>query len=303
MKAHEGLVRVRISTFAHLAKPALSHYIRRAFQARKQPDAKARPRRANPRGILMSDFDRNYAATRPGVRADQVAIDAGLRAYMIRVYNYMASGVALTGVVAWLTYSAAVQNVDGRPVLTQFGQAIYGGPAALILLFGTLGLVFFLSFRISRLQPSTALALFMAYAALLGLMLSSIFLSYTGASITRTFFISAASFGALSLYGYSTQRDLSPIGSFMVMGLFGLILAMLVNMFLKSTGLDFAISVIGVLIFAGLTAWDTQRIKEMYSANDDGTVTGRKAVMGALALYLDFINLFLFLLRFMGDRR
>jgi hypothetical protein len=128
-------------------------------------------------------------------------------------------------------------------------------------------------------------------------------LAYTGASITRTFFISAASFGALSLYGYTTQRDLSPVGSFLVMGLFGLILAMIVNMFLKSTGLDFAISAIGVLIFAGLTAWDTQRIKEMYSVNDDGTVAGRKAVMGALALYLDFINLFLFLLRFMGARR
>jgi len=141
------------------------------------------------------------------------------------------------------------------------------------------------------------------WEALLGVMLSSIFLTYTGASITRTFFISAASFGALSLYGYSTQRDLSPIGSFLVMGLFGLILAMIVNMFLKSTGLDFAISAIGVLIFAGLTAWDTQKIKEMYSANDDGTVSGRKAVMGALTLYLDFINLFLFLLRFMGDRR
>lgn len=251
----------------------------------------------------MSDFDRNLATARSGYRADQVAIDAGLRAYMIRVYNYMASGVALTGIVAWLTYSAAVQNVGGTLKLTPFGQAIYGGPAALILLFGTLGLVFFLSFRISRLQPSTALALFMAYAGLLGLMLSSIFLSYTGASITRTFFISAASFGALSLYGYSTQRDLSPIGSFLVMGLFGLILAMVVNIFLKSTGLEFAISAIGVLIFAGLTAWDTQKIKEMYSANDDGTVTGRKAVMGALTLYLDFINLFLFLLRFLGDRR
>ena len=251
----------------------------------------------------MSDFDRNLATARSGYRTDQVAIDAGLRAYMIRVYNYMASGVALTGIVAWLTYSAAVQDVGGRLVLTQFGRAIYGGPASLILLFGTLGLVFFMSFRISRLQPSTALTLFMLYAGLLGLMLSSIFLTYTGASITRTFFISAASFGALSLYGYSTQRDLSPIGSFLVMGLFGLILAMVVNSFLKSSGLDFAISVIGVLIFAGLTAWDTQKIKEMYSANDDGTVTGRKAVMGALSLYLDFINLFLFLLRFLGDRR
>jgi FtsH-binding integral membrane protein len=172
-----------------------------------------------------------------------------------------------------------------------------------VLFLGTLGLVFFMSFRINSLQPSTALMLFMVYAGLLGLMLSSVFLAYTGASITRTFFISAASFGALSLYGYSTQRDLSPVGSFLTMGLFGIILAIIVNMFLKSSGLDFAISVIGVLIFAGLTAWDTQRIKEMYSANDDGTIAGRKAVMGALALYLDFINLFLFLLRFLGDRR
>jgi FtsH-binding integral membrane protein len=252
----------------------------------------------------MSDFDRNLAA-RTGYRADQVAIDAGLRAYMIRVYNYMASGVALTGLVAWLTYSAAViTSADGQITgLTAFGQAIYGGPLTIILFLGTLGIVFFMSFRINRLEESTALGLFMFYAALLGLMLSSVFLVYTGASITRTFFISAASFGALSLYGYTTQRDLSPIGSFLIMGLFGLILAMLVNFFLKSTGLDFAISAIGVLIFAGLTAWDTQRIKEMYSAMDDGTVAGRKAVMGALSLYLDFINLFLFLLRFMGNRR
>jgi hypothetical protein len=143
----------------------------------------------------------------------------------------------------------------------------------------------------------------MLYAGLLGLMLSSIFLSYTGTSITRVFFISAASFGALSLYGYTTQRNLSPIGSFLIMGLFGLILAMLVQMWLQSPGLNFAISVIGVLIFAGLTAWDTQQIKEMYDVQDDGTVAGRKAVMGALRLYLDFINLFLMLLRLMGDRR
>ncbi len=251
----------------------------------------------------MSDFDRNLTA-RSGYRTDQVAIDAGLRAYMIRVYNYMAAGVALTGVVAWLTFSAAVvQTADGRLGLTAFGQAIYSGPLTIILLLGTLGLVFFISFRINRLQPSTALMLFMAYAGLLGLVLSSVFLAYTGASITQTFFVSAASFGALSLYGYTTQRDLSPIGSFLIMGLFGLILAMLVNMFFASAGLNFVISAIGVLIFAGLTAWDTQRIKEMYSAQDDGTVAGRKAVMGALSLYLDFINLFLFLLRFMGNRR
>ena len=252
----------------------------------------------------MSDYDRNVAARGFGA-ARATAIDAGLRAYMIRVYNYLAAGVALTGVVAWLTYSAAVvTDAAGRvTALTPFGQAIFSGPLAIVLFLGTLGLVFFMSFRISNLQPSTALMLFMVYAGLLGLMLSSVFLAYTGASITRTFFISAASFGALSLYGYTTQRDLSPIGSFLTMGLFGLILAMLVNMFLKSSGLEFAISVIGVLIFAGLTAYDTQRIKEMYSANDDGTIAGRKAVMGALQLYLDFINIFLFLLRFMGDRR
>jgi hypothetical protein len=251
----------------------------------------------------MSDFDRNVSA---GGRVGQqaVAIDAGLRAYMLRVYNYMAAGVALTGVVAWFTFNAAVQaSAGGQLVLTDFGRAIYSGPLTIVLFIGTLGLVFFLSFRINKLQVGTALGLFMLYAGLLGLMLSSVFLAYTGASITRTFFISAASFGALSLYGYTTQRDLSPIGSFLVMGLFGLILAMVVNIFLKSSGLDFAISAIGVLIFAGLTAWDTQRIKEMYSANDDGTVAGRKAVMGALTLYLDFINLFLFLLRFMGNRR
>ncbi|MCK9913614.1 Bax inhibitor-1/YccA family protein [Microbacteriaceae bacterium K1510] len=251
----------------------------------------------------MSDFDRNVAAR--GFGATRAAIDVGLRAYMLRVYNYMAAGVALTGVVAWFTYNAAVvTDATGRITgLTSFGQAIFSGPLTIILFLATLGIVFFMSFRIDRLQPSTALMLFMGYAALLGLMLSSVFLAYTGASITRTFFISAASFGALSLYGYTTQRDLSPIGSFLIMGLFGLILAMLVNIFLKSSGLDFAISAIGVLIFAGLTAYDTQRIKEMYSENDDGTVAGRKAVMGALTLYLDFINLFLFLLRFLGDRR
>jgi FtsH-binding integral membrane protein len=252
----------------------------------------------------MSDFDRNYAAARRGVGADRaVAIDQGLRAYMIRVYNYMAMGVALTGVVAWFTFNAAVTETAGRLVLTPFGQTIYSGPATIVLFLGTLGLVFLISWRIDRLQPSTAFALFMVYAGLLGLMLSSIFLAYTGTSITRVFFISAASFGALSLYGYTTQRDLSPIGSFLMMGLIGLIIAVVVNMFLKSSGLDFIISAAGVLIFAGLTAYDTQKIKEMYSAYDDATNAGRKAVMGALSLYLDFINLFMMLLRLVGDRR
>jgi FtsH-binding integral membrane protein len=251
----------------------------------------------------MSDFDRNYAATR-GVGADRaIAIDQGLRAYMIRVYNYMAMGVALTGVVSWITFNAAVTDQGGRLVLTEFGKLIYSTPAVIVLFLGTLGLVFLISWMIDRLQPATALTLFMVYAGALGLMLSSVLLVYTGTSITRVFFISAASFGALSLWGYTTQRDLSAMGSFLIMGLIGLIIAMVVNMFLKSTGLEFVISAAGVLIFAGLTAWDTQKIKEMYDVNDDGTIAGRKAVMGALNLYLDFINLFLLLLRFLGDRR
>jgi len=180
---------------------------------------------------------------------------------------------------------------------------VLSGPMMIVLLLGTLGLVFFISFRINRLQYTTAMTLFMVYAALLGVTLSSIFLAYTGASITRVFFISAASFGALSLYGYTTQRDLSAMGSFMIMGLFGIIIASLVNIFLKSSGLDWAISIIGIGVFAGLTAWDTQRIKEMYDSMDDDGTMGRKAIMGALSLYLDFINLFLMLLRLVGDRR
>jgi uncharacterized protein len=251
----------------------------------------------------MSDLDRNYATPRTGYRTDQVAIDAGLRAYMLRVYNYMTAGVALTGLVAWLAFSAAVTDVGGSLQLTSFGHAIFQSPLMWVLVLAPLGLVFAISFGINRLQPGTALMLFFLYAGLLGLSLASIFLIYTGASVTRVFFISAATFGALSLWGYTTKRDLSGMGSFMFMGLIGIIIASLVNMFLQSSGLDWAISIIGVVVFAGLTGWDTQRIKEMYSVNDDGTVAGRKAVMGALSLYLDFINLFLMMLRLFGDRR
>src|SRR3954449_6579290 len=177
---------------------------------------------------------------------------------MIRVYNYMAMGVALTGIVSWFTYQAAVvTNASGGIAgFTPFGQAIYGGPAVIVLVIATFGLVMLISFRINRLQPATALGLFMLYAGLLGLMLSSVFLAYTGASIARTFFISAASFGALSLYGYTTQRDLSPIGSFLIVGLFGLILAIVVQIVLTGTALELLISAMGVLIFAGLTAGD-----------------------------------------------
>jgi FtsH-binding integral membrane protein len=256
----------------------------------------------------MSDFDRNVASAR-GYGADRaVAVDAGLRAYMIRVYNTMALGVALTGLVSWLTYQMAggdAIRVAGGQIagLTAFGQAIFNPVTLIVLFLVTLGMVFFMSFRVQTLSVGTATGLFYLYAGLLGVTLASIFVVYTGVSIARVFFITAASFGALSLYGYTTQRDLSPIGSFLLMGLIGIILASVVNFFLASSALSFVISVVGVLVFAGLTAWDTQRIKEMYDVNDDGTVTGRKAIMGALSLYLDFINMFLMLLRLFGDRR
>ncbi len=256
----------------------------------------------------MSDFDRNFATARSGYSSGQVTIDAGLRAYMLRVYNYMAAGVALTGLVAWFTFQAAggdaIQVFGGQVSgLTAFGHLIFQSPLMWVVVLAPLALVFIMSFGINRLEPGTALTLFFVYAGLLGLSLASIFLIYTGTSITRVFFISAATFGALSLWGYTTKRDLSGMGSFMFMGLIGLVIAMLVNVFLKSSGLDWAISIMGVLVFAGLTGWDTQRIKEMYSPMDDGSIAGRKAVMGALSLYLDFINLFLMLLRLMGDRR
>jgi uncharacterized protein len=251
----------------------------------------------------MSDFDRNIAAARTGYGTTQVEIDAGLRAYMLRVYNYMAAGVALTGVAAYFTYSLAVVEIGGRLQLTSLGQTIFNSPVKWLVMLAPLGLVMFLSFGINRLSASRALTLFFVYAGLLGLSLASIFMVYTGVSIARVFFISAATFGAMSLYGYTTQRDLTGVGSFLFMGLIGVVIASLVNIFLQSSGLGWVISVAGVLIFVGLTAYDTQKIKEMYDVNDDGTIAGRKAVMGALTLYLDFINLFLMLLRLFGDRR
>ncbi len=187
-------------------------------------------------------------------------------------------------------------------MLTALGAALYTSPLRWVVMLAPLAAVFFLSFRIERLSVSTANAVFWGYAALVGLSLSSIFLVYTGQSVVRTFFVTAASFGALSLYGYTTKRDLSAMGSFLMMGLFGLIIASVVNIFLGSTALQFAISVIGVLIFAGLTAYDTQSIKEMYYEGDASDTQGRKIVMGALRLYLDFINMFMFLLQFMGNR-
>jgi FtsH-binding integral membrane protein len=234
-------------------------------------------------------------------QADTAVVDVGLRQYMLRVYNYMASGLALTGLTAALVASTPALY----QLLFQIGPRGTVGmtPLGWVVTFAPIGLVLALSFGISRMRASTAQTLFWVYAALMGLSLSSVFLVYTGASVTRVFFITAASFAGLSLWGYTTKRDLTGFGSFLIIGLFGMIIASLVNMFLGSSTMQFVISVAGVLIFAGLTAYDTQKIKEMYWAADDSEVAGKKSVMGALTLYLDFINLFILLLRFMGDRR
>ena len=236
----------------------------------------------------MSDFNRNAAAF-PGA-ARTVAVDAGLRAHMLRVYNYMATGVGLTGLVAMLTYQFT-------------GPELLQSPLMWVFMLAPFGLVFFISARINKLSAETARLLFFVYAALVGLSLSTIFHVYTGASITRVFFISAATFGALSIWGYTTRRDLSGFGVFLFMGVIGIVIASLVNLFLRSAGLDWIISIVGVGVFAGLTAYDTQRIKGVYDSNDDATSTGRKAVIGALSLYLNFINLFMMLLRLAGNRR
>ena len=260
----------------------------------------------------MADWNRpNYGYGPTVARGDVTAIDQGLRAYMIQVYNYMGLGLLITGVAAYAAFSLAVTSDPSGAVarlgsglfLTNFGYALFASPLKWVVILAPLAVVFLLGFRIDRMQVGTAQIVFWIYAALVGLSLGSIFLVYTTTSITQTFFITAAAFGALSLYGYTTQRDLSGMGSFLLMGVVGIILASLVNLFLQSSALQFAISVIGVLCFAGLTAWDTQRIKEMYYVGDGAAVAGRKAIMGALSLYLDFLNLFMFLLQFMGARR
>lgn len=222
---------------------------------------------------------------------DEAVVDEGLRAYMLRVYNYMAMGLGLTGVVAYA--------VSSSPAIM---QAIFGSGLMWVAILAPLGLVFFLSFRIHAMKPATAQFVYWLYAGLNGVAFSVIFIAYTQTSIARVFFITAGTFAAVSLYGYTTKRDLTGWGSFLFMGLIGIIIASVVNMFMASSALHFAISVIGVLIFTGLTAYDTQKIKEMYYEGDeDGTAT-KKAVMGALRLYLDFINLFLMLLRLFGNR-
>ena len=229
----------------------------------------------------------------------QVQIDQGLRSYMLKVYNYMAAGLGITGVAAYATFHAAVDAAGG---LTPFGNAIFVSPLKWVLILAPLALVILLSFRISRMSVSAAQMTFWAYAALVGVSFASLGLIYTAGSIAQVFFITAGTFGALSLYGYTTKRDLAGFGSFLFMGLIGLIIASLVNLYFQNGMFSLVLSAVGVLIFTGLTAWDTQQIKEMYFEADDVAVMGRKAIMGALRLYLDFINLFLSLLRIFGNR-
>jgi uncharacterized protein len=260
----------------------------------------------------MSDFDRN--ATRWGqqgfARAGSAEIDLGLRSYMLGVYNNMVIGLAITGLVALGVHmfavttdqSQAVARIGQHILLTSFGSAIYLSPLKYLVIFAPLAFVFFFSFRIEQMSASSARSLFFVFSAAMGLSISSILLIYTGSSIAQAFFITAATFGALSLYGYTTKRDLSPIGSFLIMGLFGLIIASVVNIFVQSSMFQFGLSILSVLIFSGLTAWDTQAIKEMYFASDNYEVATKKAVHGALKLYLDFINIFMAMLRIMGSR-
>jgi FtsH-binding integral membrane protein len=261
----------------------------------------------------MSDLDRNYASPfgRAASRVDAATVDAGLRSYMLRIYNYMTIGLAITGFAALGVYMAAVNNGAagaagriGNTYLTSFGVMMFQSPVKWLFILAPLVMVFVISFGIQRLRPATAQLLFWAFSALMGISLSSILLVYTHTSVARVFFITAAAFGGLSLFGYTTRRDMSGMGSFLIMGLFGLIIAGLVNIFLQSPMLQFVYSVVGVLIFAGLTAWDTQRLKNEYiygyaGEGDDGE---RSAISGALSLYLNFINLFTLLMQLLGQK-
>ena len=249
----------------------------------------------------MADYDnrtmRGHAASQAGL------YDAGLRAYMLRVYNYMLVGLGLTGATAWITANTAFGNLFIQQTMVNGHPAVGLTGLGLVALFAPLGLVLFLSFRIQKMSVSAAQTTFWIYAGLMGISIAPVLLIYTGASVAQVFFITAATFGAMSLYGYTTGRDLSGFGSFLFMGLIGIIIASIVNMFVQSSMMQFVISVIGVLVFTGLTAYDTQAIKESYSANMDGTAQGRGAVIGALRLYLDFVNLFLMLIQLLGNRR
>ena len=237
-------------------------------------------------------FENNQTILRTGARAQTAAIDEGLRAYMLKVYNYMASALALTGIVAMMTASSETMM-----------QTIFNTPLAWVVMLAPLGFMLALSFGIHKMSMTTVQVLFWSFAVVMGLSMASIFVVYTGTSIARVFFITSGMFAGMSLYGYTTKRDLTGFGSFLMMGLIGLLIAMIVNIFLASTALHFIISAAGVLIFVGLTAYDTQKIKLIYGEFDDATTATKKAIMGALTLYLDFINLFMMMLRLFGERR
>lgn len=247
----------------------------------------------------MENYNQNYNAT---VTRNSAAVDAGLRSYMLGVYNVMAIGLVITGIAAYATFSLATVKVGEGLALSQLGVALYTSPLRFVVMFLPLVAVLFMSFKIQSLSTSAARALFFGFSAVMGISLSTIFLVYAHSSIVQVFFITAATFASLSLYGYVTKRNLSALGGFLFMGLIGLIIAMIVNIFMQSSALGFAISIIGVLIFAGLTAYDTQTIKEMYFEGDEADTRGRKIVLGALNLYLDFINMFVFLLSLFGNR-
>ena len=255
----------------------------------------------------MAEYDRQTL----GARADSaLAIDEGLRSYMLRVYNYMGIGLVVTGLAAWFAAAAAIttdpnaavgQLANGQ-LVTQWGALLYASPLQWVVMLAPLAFVLVLSFGINKLSTGAAQALFWVYAAVMGLSMSTIFLAFTATSIATTFFATAAAFLGLSLYGYTTKKDLSGFGTFLIMGVVGILVAMLINMFVQSTALSLAISVIGVLLFAGLTAYDTQKIKSMYFYVRGTDFVGKSVVMGALTLYLDFVNMFTFLLNLLGSR-
>ena len=233
-------------------------------------------------------IDRNFTTT----TKSEAQVDQGLRSYMLRVYNYMATGLGLTGLTAYFV-----------AITPSLFNAIYGTPLYWLVALAPLGFVFYLSARLHKISFATAQTVFWIFSGVMGLSMAYIFIAFTGASIARVFFITAGTFAVMSLYVYTTKIDLSGWGSFLFMGLIGIIIASIVNIFLKSPMLYYVISWIGVLVFIGLTAYDTQRIKELYYASDTAEISGKKAIMGALKLYLDFINLFIMLLHLFGQRR
>ena len=237
--------------------------------------------------------------------ADQTLIDEGLRAYMLKVYNYMTTGLLVTGLVAYFFGKASIITGDAGQIIgiTSIGSLLFGSPLKWVVMLAPLGFVFYLSARINKMSISGAQITFWIFSGIMGLSLSSLFIEFTHSSISRVFFITSGTFAAMSLYGYTTKKDLTKLGGFLFMGLIGIIIASIVNIFIGSSAMQFAISVIGVLIFIGLTAYDTQKIKNMYYAGDSESTGSKKALMGALRLYLDFINLFILLLQLFGQRR